>query len=196
MKRLLLAGLLVAACTGKLRSVDSLISVNPTQLVFAQATVGAVQELPVQITNSGTAELGIQGVKVSADPNQELAVANVLSAACDGSARSGGMVLDPGECAQFAVRWKPGAAHDAIGSIEVDSDDRRFPVITLPVSGSATGPELQICALRADGSQDNAKCTGRTTTLTSIPEVDFDPGAVGTKSTRLVRVLNHGSAAL
>ena len=196
MKRSLIVALLLAACTGKVRGVDSSISVNPTALVFAQATVGAVQELPVQIINQGTAELGIQGVKVSADPNAELAVANVLAAACDGSVRSGGMVLDPGECGQFVVRWKPGAAHDAAGSIEVDSDDRRFPVITIPVSGSATGPELQICALKADGSLDSAKCTGRTTTLTNVPEVDFDPGAVGTKSTRLVRVLNHGSAAL
>jgi hypothetical protein len=183
-------------CSARLRALPASIEVSPDHLAFSPGAVGSTQELRVQITNGGSATLSITSVKVAADPNGELAIADVLATDCAGKPRSSATTLLTGECAQVAVRWTPAAAHEAQGSIEVDSDDLQTPSVVLPVSGSGVAPALQICVLAPDGSVVTAACSTRGAGLQSIPTVGFGTGLQGQKLTRSVRLFNRGTSAL
>ncbi len=195
-RRCVLAALLATACSARLRALPAAIEVSPDHLAFNTGAVGATQELRVQITNGGSGTLSISGVKVAADPNGELAIADLLATDCAGKPRSSATTLLSGECAQVAVRWTPSAAHDAQGSIEVDSDDLQTPRITLPVSGSGVAPALQICVLAADGSVNTAACSTRGAGLQNVPTVGFGTAVQGQKLSRTVRLFNRGTSAL
>lgn len=191
-----LAGLLVAiaafGCGGKLRAVGASLSVDPPQLAFGTATVGTTQELLVQVSNNGVAALELTAVRVSADPQGELAIADALTASCSGKGRKGGTTLLPGECATFSVRWLPKAAHAVRGTIEIDSDDPVSPALAIPVTASSVAPGLEVCVLAADGTLDPAACTHGASAAT----LNFGAAAEGQRLARAVRLTNGGNADL
>lgn len=192
----LLAAMGVGCGERALVALSPSIIVNPPTLAFGQGQVGSPQEIRVSVTNDGSAPLAIGAIKLASDPAGELAVADLLTTDCDDVGRSGSTTLEQGECARFTVSWTPRAAHDAKGAVEIDSNDERTSVLTLPVDGSALAPALQICVLKADGTVDATRCSDLSQSPPKIPTVDFGGGLLGGTVTRTVRLTNLGQAPL
>ena len=116
-----------AGCKEKLLGISPSISVTPDNLAFGQGMVGTRQQIRVSVSNTGSAVLNISAIKIASDPNNELALFELLSTDCDDQARTGNTALSPGECARFTVTWTPNAVHAATGAVEIDSDDLQNP---------------------------------------------------------------------
>ncbi len=194
---LLVAAFSVAAastgCGDKLLGISATILVTPSELAFGPVTIGSPQQIRVSVSNTGSAPLIVGSITVSENPNSDLSVSDLLTTDCNDQPRSGGTTLSPGECARFNVTWSPTAAETAAGAVAVASNDLQNPIVTLPVTGNAASPILQVCVLTAAGAVDPAACS---TLPNKIPTVNFGTGLPGQTSTRTLRVLNNGTAAL
>jgi hypothetical protein len=181
-----------AGCKQQLLGLSAAIEVSPSEIAFGHVASGVTHQLHVQVTNTGSVALNVMAIKIASDPNRELAVTGFVSD-CAGLPLSGATVLAASACAKFSVNWTPTMKRMASGSIEIDSDDAANPVITLPVTGDATAPALQVCVLSPDGGVDAAACSVLPET---IPTVDFGTQAPGATATRTLRVINQGTSAL
>lgn len=180
-----------------LMALSAVIKVSPDTLAFGQGQVGSPQQIRVSVTNDGSAPLTIDSIKLATDPSGELAVEDKLTTDCEDVGRSGSPNLEQGECARFTVIWTPRAAHGAQGSVEIDSNDEHSSVVTLPVTGSASAPALQVCVLKTDGTVDAGQCSDLSASPSKIPTVDFGNGlADGAPLARTVRLTNLGLAPL
>lgn|GEM_PF-2743553 len=133
-------------CGNKLLGVAPSISVSPGTLAFPETTVGTSTSVTVNVTNEGSAALAVTNIKVASDPNNELAMAALLTTDCAGHSRSGSTTLAPAECAQFVVNWSPTAVHMALGAVEIDSSDTSNPTVTLSASGNSVANNCQCSA--------------------------------------------------
>ena len=85
-----LACTLASGCDkkGGLRLLAPGIDVSPAALDFGQAATGSTQQLWVNVTNTGTANLTVTGLAVAQDPNGELALSSQLVTDCKNAPRS------------------------------------------------------------------------------------------------------------
>ena len=189
---------LSSACEkkGGLRLLVPGIDVSPTTLDFGQGAVGSTQQLWVNITNTGTANLTVTGLAVAEDPNGELLLASQLITDCKNAPRAGGLTLSPSDCARFAVRWSPKATHAAVGKISVGSDDPDHAQILIPITGNGANALLRVCALKPDGTLDPAACSKLEGNPPFIPSLDWGVVSPNQAITRTLRVFNDGTANL
>jgi hypothetical protein len=130
-------------CGNKLLGVAPSISVSPGTLAFPETTVGTSTSVTINVTNEGSAALAITGIKVASNPNNDLAIAALLTTDCSGNSRSGSTTLAPADCAQFVVNWSPTAVHMAQGTVQIDSSDTSNPTVTLSASGNSVANTCQ-----------------------------------------------------
>ncbi len=172
------------------------ISVTPTTLAFGSTTIGVPQQIQVSVSNVGTAPLIIGTVKIASDPNNELSLDDVLTTDCMNQSRTGGTTLQPGECARFTTIWSPTAVHAASGAVEIDSNDPANPAVTLPVTGAAVTPLLQVCVLSSTGAVVPSQCSDLSASPRVIPTVAFGTVPPDTNAALGVQLTNQGTAPL
>ncbi|MBS2021245.1 MAG: choice-of-anchor D domain-containing protein, partial [Deltaproteobacteria bacterium] len=188
----------VTACKQQngLHTLTPGIDVSPTTLAFAPAPVGSAQQILVDVTNVGTADLVIANIKVAADPNSEIAVAQLLENDCHDVRRSGGLTLQPSECARFAVRWTPTAPHAAAGKIEIDSNDPDHQVVNLDVTGQGKSARMRVCGLDPSGQPIADECSKLEQSPPVIPTISYAGVVPNIANARTVRIFNDGDAQL
>ncbi len=193
-----LAALTQTAChkQGGLALLAPGIAASPQSVDFGPGNAGSTLQMFVDLTSTGTAPVTVSSVTVAEDPNGELSVTSVLLTDCHNLARVGGLVLQPTECARFAVRWAPRAVHAAAGKISIVSDDPDHGILLLPVTGNGTSPALRLCALRADGSEDSAACSRLAEVPPFLPSLDWGVVGANAASTRTLRIYNDGTGPL
>ncbi len=174
------------------------LSVSPGLLEFGPVDVGLTRQLQVNVTNPSRSAVAVPGIKIASDPNQELALSDLLTTDCTGAVRPASQQLAAGGCARFTVSYTPAGPHKAAGTIELDPSNSNDPVL-LPVSGlgvSTLLPALRICVLDETGAVVDSACSSLGAFPPAIPTVDFGNDQPNMTATRTVRLFNEGEASL
>jgi len=140
---------------------------------------------PLRILDAGDAPLSVSAVSVPAG-------APVVEASSPGIP---GVVV-PAGFLDVAVGAAPTAQGPVAGIVRIASDDDGHPYVDVPVSASGVAPELVVCVLRDDGSEDPNACSRLRWSPPYVPTLDFGTLAWGRRSVRSIRLRNAGLAPL
>ncbi|MBM3754850.1 MAG: choice-of-anchor D domain-containing protein [Acidobacteria bacterium] len=122
------------------------ISVSPGALEFGPVAAGAARDLPLTISNAGTAELNITSFNIS---NARFAIVPATAS----------LRVAAGAWQQITVRFSPAAAQAESGSLTIASNDPTRASLSVPLTGMGTSGPVSAPTLSAPVSVDFGAAT-------------------------------------
>jgi len=142
------------------------ISVQPTSIDFGTVSTGTTANETVTITNTGNADLDINGI---AQPGSPFTVTGLSTP----------VTIGAGQSEQFTAQFSPTAAGPNSGSIVITSCDESSPQLSIPVQGLGDDSCGQNCFPEIDIDPTNldfGDLTGGSTSLVvTVSNVGIDP---------------------
>lgn len=109
------------------------IEVSPLRLDFGFVGVGKSKTLSLKVTNKGQAELVIDQMATTAGSSGAFIVPPLTNIRIAG-----------GKSREFGVQFKPVNGNDHKGTLEIKSNDPTRPLITIPLSGKVSSPDIEV----------------------------------------------------
>lgn len=109
------------------------IEVSPLKLDFGFVALGSSKTLSLKITNLGKAELEISSMATTAGTSGAFIVPPLTN-----------IRIGAGENREFGVQFRPvnGSTHQ--GALEIKSNDPTRPLITIPLEGKLSAPDIEV----------------------------------------------------
>lgn len=109
------------------------IEVSPLKLDFGFVGVGKSKTLSLKITNRGKAELVIDQMATKVGSSGAFIVPPLTNIRIAG-----------GKSREFGVQFRPVNGNDHKGTLEIKSNDPTRPLITIPLSGKVSSPDIEV----------------------------------------------------
>lgn len=109
------------------------IEVSPLKLDFGFVALGSSKTLSLKISNKGKAELEISNMATTAGTSGAFIVPPLTN-----------LRIGAGETREFGVQFRPvnGSTHQ--GALEIKSNDPTRPLITIPLEGKLSAPDIEV----------------------------------------------------